>query len=100
VGGVGQKPTRSALFQNAPNPFRQLTAISYQLSAPSHTSLKIYDLSGRLVRTLVDGEKEAGYYTANWDRKDFRGRELSNGVYFYRLVSGEYAETRKMVLLK
>ena len=78
-------PRVTALHQNQPNPFNQLTAISYQLKTPGHTTLKIYDLTGRLVRTLVDGEKEAGYYTVTWDRKDDRGRELSNGVYFYRL---------------
>jgi hypothetical protein len=91
-------PRNFALHQNAPNPFNQLTAIRYQLKSPGHTSLKIYDLSGRVVRTLVNEEKEAGYYSTSWDRKNERGEELSNGIYFYRLVSSDFEATKKMIL--
>jgi hypothetical protein len=98
-------PTRFALHQNNPNPFSELTAISYQLKAPSHTALNVYDLSGRLVRTLVDGEKDAGIYTVNWNRKDNFGREVSSGIYFYRLKArfghaGDFTSTKKLILLR
>jgi hypothetical protein len=99
-GSSSSLPTVYALHQNQPNPFGQLTAISYQLKAPGYTSLKIYDLTGRLVRTLVNEEKEAGYYSINWDKRNDLGRELSSGIYFYRIVSSNYKETKKMILLR
>jgi outer membrane lipoprotein-sorting protein len=101
VGGTGlQIPKSYALFQNIPNPFNQSTAISYQLRASSHTTLKVYDLTGRQVRTLVNEEKEAGYYSVNWDKRDAMGKEVANGIYFYRLTAGDFIQTRKMILMK
>jgi hypothetical protein len=100
VGGVGQAPRTYALYQNAPNPFLKSTAIQYQLPAKGRVSLKVYDLTGRLVSTLVNGEEEAGFYTISWNRQDSKGRRLSNGVYFYRLVSGDFTTTKKMVVLR
>ena len=99
-GKTALRPKVFALYQNTPNPFTQQTTISYQLIAPSHTTLKIYDLSGRLVITLVDGEKDAGDYTINWNRKDDLGRVISNGVYFYRLTSDKFSQTRKLILMR
>jgi hypothetical protein len=83
------------LFQNNPNPFSSLTAISYQLKAPSHTSLKIYDLTGRLVETLVDTRQEPGIYQIKW-----HGKDNSSGIYFYRLKSAEFNATKKLILLR
>ena len=57
-------------------------------------------MTGSLIRTLKNGEEEAGYYSVSWDRKDDAGRTLANGIYFYRLVSGAFEQTRKMVLLR
>jgi hypothetical protein len=106
VGGSTYEKTYS-LYQNYPNPFHHSTTIRYQIPMRNegflmrnHVSLKIYDLSGRLVRTLVNEDQKTGVYTVNWDRKDARGRELSNGVYFYRLAVQNIALTKKMVLLK
>jgi hypothetical protein len=98
-------PIRFELFQNIPNPFTQLTAISYQLQAPSFTTLKVYDLSGRVVRTLVDEEQEAGYYTILWDGRDNRGERVVPGLYFTRMVSrigqiNDFSRTRKIVILR
>jgi serine protease AprX len=84
------------LFQNQPNPFNKLTAISYQLRAPSHTVLKVYDIAGKLVATLVDEKQKPGIYQLPITSNQLPG----SGVYFYRLTSGGEVETRKMTLLR
>jgi hypothetical protein len=83
------------LKRNFPNPFNKLTTISYQLKATSHTTLEIYDITGRLVETLVNEHKEPGVYQVKWN-----GRDQASGIYFYRIRSREFVDTRKMVLLK
>jgi len=88
------------LFQNVPNPFNPETAIDYSLAAVGPVSLQIYDVKGRLVRDLVEGVQSAGRHTATWDGKDGNGRELPTGVYFYRLKTGDFEATKKMLLLK
>ena len=93
------------LYQNQPNPFNQFTMIRFQLSDHNHTTLNIYNLSGRLVRTLVMGEGKAGRFSVTWDGRDEEGMESPSGIYFYRLTSrtwpaGEVARIRKMLLLK
>ncbi len=99
-------PDRFALFPNYPNPFNSTTAISYQLSAvrPHRTTLKIYNILAQVVKTLVDEDQKAGYYEVCWDGRDNFGREVSSGVYIYRLeVIGDrlkVTKTRKMVLLR
>jgi hypothetical protein len=97
-----QLPTQVELKQNHPNPFNSTTAISYRLSAvrPHHITLKIYNLLGQEVRTLVDEEQVLGYYSVSWDGRDGLGKEVSSGIYFYRLQAGDFVRTRKMVLLK
>jgi hypothetical protein len=92
--------TKYALYQNIPNPFTQRTAISYQLRASSHTTLKIYDLSGRIVRTLINEEMEAGRYAIQWDGMDDRKKKVSSGIYFYRLEAQDFRATEKLVLLR
>ncbi|MCK4513014.1 T9SS type A sorting domain-containing protein, partial [bacterium] len=96
---VGGAPKFYLLRQNVPNPFRDGTDISYQLPSLTHVSLRVYDVRGRLVRILREGEEPAGFYTAAWDRKDERGRDVASGVYFYRYVTPLFEETRKMVVL-
>jgi len=95
-------PTVFSLAQNYPNPFNSTTAISYQLSGvgPYRTTLKVYNLLGQLVRSLVEKEQVPGYYSVVWDGRDGLGTEISSGIYFYRLQAGSYTEIRKMVLLK
>jgi hypothetical protein len=88
-------PKEFALEQNYPNPFNPTTAISYQLSANSFTTLKIYDALGREAATLVNEVKEAGYYSAQFD-----GTKLSSGMYYARLSSNGKTQIRKIVLLK
>jgi hypothetical protein len=79
----------------SPNPFNPSTVISYQLSALSHVSLKVYDTAGRLVATLVNGPQQAGYYRVSFD-----GSELPSGIYFCRLQADQFSATRKLILLK
>jgi hypothetical protein len=92
-----------ALHQNHPNPFNPQTTISYDLPAsskPERVRLWIIDISGRVVRTLVDEEQAGGSYQIEWQGRDDRGEAVSSGVYFYVLdVAGE-RRTRKLVLLK
>ncbi|OGG05890.1 MAG: hypothetical protein A3F83_10790 [Candidatus Glassbacteria bacterium RIFCSPLOWO2_12_FULL_58_11] len=93
-------PRAFALAQNTPNPFNPSTTISYTVGAPAHVRLTVYDLRGRLVSTLADKQVEAGTYYIQWNGSDSKGNQLASGVYFYRLESGSFTDTRKMVLLK
>ncbi len=88
-------PKEFKLCQNYPNPFNPVTVISYQLAADSHVLLKVYDILGREVATLIDKYMKAGKHTLN-----FNAGSLSRGMYFYRLTSGNQNEVRKMVLLR
>jgi hypothetical protein len=88
-------PFENRLEQNFPNPFNPTTVIRYQLSAVKTVKLCVYDLLGREVAVLVNERKPAGRYEARVD-----GAGLSSGVYIYRLIAGNYVETRRMVLLK
>lgn len=88
-------PKRFALDQNYPNPFNPTTAISYQLSAVGFVSLKVYDLLGREVATLVDEVRPAGFYTVRWNASS-----MPSGVYLYRLQTRDFVQTKKMILLK
>jgi hypothetical protein len=82
---LGSNMPQARLEQNRPNPFSQSTVIRYQLPVPSHTDLRVYDISGRLVRTLVDGEKGPGFFTEVWDGADDRGNQVTSGIYFCEL---------------
>ncbi|HVP35468.1 MAG TPA: FlgD immunoglobulin-like domain containing protein [Terriglobales bacterium] len=100
-------PTAFELGQNYPNPFNPSTTIPFQASSRKHgagsqlhTTLKIYNILGQLVRILLDKEKAPGSYQVIWDGKDQQGNEVSSGIYFYQLRSGDYKETRKMTLLR
>jgi hypothetical protein len=88
-------PLAFNLKQNYPNPFNDVTNIQYQLLKPNHTTIKIYDILGREIETLVSEHQNKGQYKINWSAK-----ELSSGLYFYRLQSGKYSEVKKLVLQK
>jgi photosystem II stability/assembly factor-like uncharacterized protein len=91
----GTFPYKYELSQNFPNPFNPTTKISYQIPEISFVTLKVYDILGNEVATLVNDEKAAGKYEA-----DFNAKNLSSGIYFYRLQAGNFIRTFKMVLLK
>jgi hypothetical protein len=99
TGGPGL-PDLVALYQNAPNPFNPTTTIRFSLDRPTHVSIDVYDVSGRRIRTLVNGRLHADYHSVDWDGKDEWGKSVSSGVYFYRLQTGTVSHTRKMVMLK
>jgi hypothetical protein len=84
-----------ALSQNYPNPFNPATNIIYKIPRAGNVELKVYDILGRQVAVLVNGYKNAGTYTVN-----FNGRRFASGVYIYRLISGNFVSVKKMVLLK
>lgn len=88
-------PARFVLNQNYPNPFNPQTSIRFGLPAASNVSLKVYDLIGRQVATLVNEQLAAGYHTVSFD-----GSRVATGIYFYRIEAGEYQEVRKMILIK
>ncbi len=91
----GGLPIATALLQNYPNPFNPSTTIGYRLAGQGHVTLKVYDIAGREVATLVDGVREAGGYEVVFEAKN-----LASGVYIYRLTAGTYAEARKLLLIR
>ncbi|MDH3197519.1 MAG: T9SS type A sorting domain-containing protein [Candidatus Krumholzibacteria bacterium] len=94
-------PARFALHQNVPNPFNPATTIRYDLAGDARVTLRVYDVSGRVVRVLRSGAAEpAGRREATWDGRSDAGRAAASGVYFYRLEAGDYTETERMVLLR
>ncbi len=94
--------TRAELRQNYPNPFNPTTQIAYYVAdgAPQHASLVIYDVTGARVRTLVNGMRDTGRRVATWDGRDGNGSQVASGIYFYRLVLGQFTATKRMLLLK
>lgn len=93
-------PDDYALYQNFPNPFNPTTTIRYALPADGHVRLEIINLLGQVVTMLVDEKRSAGVHTVDWDGRDGGNQSVASGIYFYRLVSGQYTANRKMVLLK
>jgi hypothetical protein len=96
----GTPQFRNALFQNFPNPFNPVTKIAYSLETRGHVAIRIYDVSGSLVRTLVDAIKPAGPQVAVWDGRNNTGQAVSSGVYLVEMAAANYEATRKAVLLK
>ena len=88
-------PEKFQLFQNYPNPFNPTTTLSFVIGERSFVSLKVYDLLGNEVSTLVNEEKAAGVYKISFD-----GTRVPSGVYIYQLITGNYISSRKMVILK
>jgi len=95
-----QAPVFSRLNQNVPNPFNPVTMIRFSVAEAGMVNLKVFDVSGRPVRTLVEGWTEPRYYEVVWDGRDDKGNLLASGVYLYKLEAPGYVETRKMLLLK
>jgi hypothetical protein len=111
-----QRPVTFALFQNYPNPFNPVTSVQYVVGGRqtkaadrglpaaddsfTHVTLKIYNILGQKVRTLMDGPRGAGSHRVIWDGKDDGGRDVASGIYFYQLTAGDYKETKKMTLIR
>ncbi len=100
VTAAPSMPARLHLAQNHPNPFNPRTTVAFTLETAGSVSLRIYDASGRLVRTLIDGHRGGGNQTVIWNGLDDGGRLVGDGVYLYRLDAAGVSETRKMVLVR
>jgi hypothetical protein len=88
------------LMQNYPNPFNAQTVIAFTMASPGIVNLSVFDVAGRLVRTLSTGELDYGNHQIIWNGKDNRGNDVASGVYFYRLTAGEKSIIKRMVLLR
>jgi hypothetical protein len=91
---------RSQLFQNAPNPFNPSTTIRYSVSQRGPVTLDIFSVGGARVRTLVSRPHDPGVYDVRWNGTDDSGRPVASGVYFYKLRSTGFADSKKLILLK
>lgn len=107
VNNIEQVPDNFSLYQNYPNPFNPITTIKYQLPEESYVSLKIYNILGQEIKTLMEGVQKAGYNTISWDSKNNLGVKVSSGIYIYKLDAKSlsnpdkrFTQIRKMILLK
>ena len=100
VDDIPQAPDAFALYQNVPNPFNPTTRIRFDLPQAVQVKLSIYNVKGELVSTIVDKHLSEGRKEVTWSAKDNRGRAVSSGIYFYRLVAGDFVQTKKIVLLR
>jgi hypothetical protein len=94
------KPTTFNLSQNYPNPFNPVTNFKFSLPQASHVKIEIFNILGQNVNTLVDEDMKAGSFAVDWNGKDQRGVEVSSGIYFYRIMAGDFSSVKRMVLLK
>ena len=88
------------LNQNYQNPFNPVTSLRYDLPEDGLINITIYDMMGRVVKTLVNGSQTAGFKSVQWDATNDRNEPVSSGLYLYTIQAGEFRQTRKMVLLK
>ena len=94
-GSEAHNPKTFSLLQNFPNPFNPATKISYTLAKASNVTLKVFDILGRQIATLVNGKNEPGEHSISWNALN-----VPSGVYFYRIVAGDFVQTQKMILMK
>ena len=93
-------PEKFSLYQNYPNPFNPNTTIRYDIVNSTHVSLFVYDITGKLVRTIVNEVQATGERAIVWDGRNDNGETMGSGIYFYELTAGELKETKKMILVK
>jgi enterochelin esterase family protein len=97
---VESLPTEYALYSNYPNPFNPQTFIEYQLPQAGQVKLVVFNLSGQVIRTLVDAPQQPGRFKLRWDGRDDLGNGVASGVYLYQLQAGNFSQTKKMILLR
>lgn len=97
---LDSRPQEFCLSQNYPNPFNIETTIEYDLPEETWVRITIFNIYGQKVRRLVDGIKDAGYYSVYWDGTNQNSEVVASGIYFYRIVAGRFINTKKMLLLK
>ena len=93
-------PKAYSLDLGRPNPFREMTTIPFAIPREGMTTLSVWDVTGRLVKNLVQRDLAAGYYNPTWDGRDQAGRLVAAGIYFVRLESGSFNATRKVIRLR
>ena len=93
-------PEAFALHQNYPNPFNPITSIRYDLPVDGLVNITVYDMMGRMVKTLVNSSQTAGFKSVQWNATNDRNEPVSAGLYLYTIQAGEFRQTKKMVLLK
>ena len=93
-------PERFTLHQNYPNPFNPVTNLDYDLPEDAMVNITVFDMMGKVVRTLVNDQQSAGYKTLQWNAMSNSGQPVSSGLYIYTIQVGEFSKTRKMILLK
>jgi len=93
-------PEGFTLSQNYPNPFNPVTTVQFQVPKTTNITIKIFDMLGREVKTLFTGEALRGTYTVEWDGLNDAGFKMSSGSYIYRMIAGEFVQSKKMTLLK
>lgn len=93
-------PETFRLSQNYPNPFNPITVIEYSLPEQSHVKIEVFNILGQKVKKLIDEPSSAGYYRIEWDGTDSDGKQVSTGIYFYRMQAGDSIKTKKMMILK
>ena len=97
---VDNMPLNYSLSQNHPNPFNPITSLRYDLPEDGMVNITIYDMMGRIVKTLVNSSQTAGYKSVQWNATNDRNEPVSAGLYLYTIEAGEFRQTKKMVLLK
>jgi hypothetical protein len=93
-------PNSTVLYQNYPNPFNPTTELKFEMSQLSNISIKVYNILGKEITTLLEKNLPAGEYIIQWDGKDNKGNLLPGGVYFIQMKAGEYRQTIKTIFLK
>jgi hypothetical protein len=93
-------PNNYKLSQNYPNPFNPSTTIEYEISKPENVKINIYDVTGRLLKEIVNEQRNTGKYSIVWNGKDSSGNTVASGNYFYQIISGDFVQAKKMILLK
>ena len=93
-------PEKFSLSQNYPNPFNPVTRMDYTLPKRSRVVISIYNVLGQEVKTIINREQEYGYHSITWDGIDNRGKQMSSGIYFARMNSNSFSQTKKMLLVK
>ena len=93
-------PEVFTLHQNHPNPFNPVTTLCYDLPEDARVNITIYDMMGRVVKTMVNAQQNAGYKSVRWNATNDNGAPVSAGLYLYTIQAGEFRKTKKMILLK
>jgi hypothetical protein len=100
AAGTERLPTSFILYQPCPNPSRTALHIRYGIPRATRVTIKLYDIAGKLCRTLVNEQQRPRYYSLTWDRTDNSGRTAANGVYFCQMVTDAYRSQKKVVLAR